>query len=103
MKFGIKNGKNYLYLVQHTLLWQQQSPVTSLDDSSSTEPKKLLDILNDRAAKEFYYKYSCKWKLRLQPNQIKSTPCLNRFHDKDKECEAVKSTKSERFLAYSMF
>ena len=24
-------------------------------------------------------------------------------HDKDKECEAVKSTKSERFLAYSMF
>ena len=54
MKFGIKNGKNYLYLVQHTLLWQQQSPVTSLDDSSSTEPKKLLDILNDRAAKVFY-------------------------------------------------
>lgn len=55
MKFGIKNGKNYLYLVQHTLLWQQQSPVTSLDDFSSTEPKKLLDILNDRAAKVFYY------------------------------------------------
>ena len=55
MKFGIKNGKNYLYLVQHTLLWQQQSPVKSLDDSSSTEPKKLLDILNVRAAKAFYY------------------------------------------------
>ena len=29
--------------------------VKSLDDSSSTEPKKLLDILNVRAAKAFYY------------------------------------------------
>ena len=56
MKFGIKNGKNYLYLVQHTLLWQKQSSITSLDDSSSAKAKKLLDILNEEPQRcQFYY------------------------------------------------